>query len=99
MSKTIQEQIEIMKHYEKFNDEIEQVYISSSSTVSEKWKLKSSFPFDWHNYDYRIKEQKKTITIEKWLCKNGDNSYYTVETNDISGYEKVKLLDSYEVEI
>ena len=107
MSKTIQEQIEIMKHYEKFNDEVEQLYVSSSSAVSEKWKLKSSFPFDWYNYDYRIKEQKKTITIEKWLLKTYSEARYDiVETSNITdyvmsciGWKKVKLLETYEVEL
>lgn len=101
MSKTIQEQIEIMKHYEKFNDEVEQLYVSSSSAVSEKWKLKSSFPFDWYNYDYRIIQEKKTITIEKWLCILDDGEYRIFETSDISmvGINKVKLLDKYKVEL
>ena len=105
MIKTIQEQIEIMQHYAKFNDEVEQLYISSSSAVSEKWQLKSPFPFDWYNFDYRIKEQKKTITIEKWLVTTDFSYNFTVETDDIERLctreelIKVKRLDYYEVEL
>ena len=50
-------------------------------------------------YGFRIKEQKNTITIEKWLCKEGNDSYYIAEVSDISGYEKIKLIEKYEVEL
>lgn len=106
MSKTIKEQIKVMQHYANFNDEVEQLYITTSSAISEKWTLKSSVPFDWQHYDYRIKEQKKTINIEKWLIES-DGRYIVKECNDsellkmVNSYnwKKVKLLETYEVEL
>ena len=55
--------------------------------------------WDWDEFDYRIKKQKEKVTIEKWLCKSGENSFYIHEGTDADGLEKVKLLDTYEVEI
>ena len=46
-----------------------------------------------------IKEQKQIVTIEKWLCKSGENSFYIHEGTDADGLEKVKLLNTYGVEI
>ena len=89
--KTIQEQIEVMQHYANGGG----VEIFSNNN----WVDAISPGWNWNHCDYRIKEQKKTVIIEKWLCKDGDTSYYIVETSDISGYEKVKLLNTYEVEL
>ena len=45
---------------------------------------------------------KNIITIEKWLCRDVDGEYYTKESSNLDAYKglyKIKLLDSYEVEI
>ena len=89
--KTIEEMIEVMQHYTNGGD----IEIFSN----DKWVDAIKPGWNWNHCDYRIKEQKKTVIIEKWLCKDGDTSYYIVETSDISGYEKVKLLNTYEVEL
>ena len=89
--KTIQEQIQVMQHYANGGG----VEIFSN----DNWVDAINPGWNWNHCDYRIKEQKKTVIIEKWLCKDGDTSYYIVETSDISGYEKVKLLNTYEVEL
>ena len=93
MGRTIEEQIEVMQHFANGGE------VEYFSNMYKGWTLVQKPFWDWHNIDYRIKEQKKIVTIEKWLCKSGDNSYYIVETSDISGYEKVKLLETYEVEL
>ena len=93
-SKTIQEQIEIMTHFA--NGGMVEIYKDGL------WSDITNLDFrGWNfaSYDFRKKEEKKTITIERWLCKDGNDSYYVVECNHIEGYEKVKLLDSYEVEL
>lgn len=98
--KTIQEQIQIMTHFLN-GGEIETTALDSIYWVEVK------FPqWDWSNQDYRIKEQKKTITIEKWLMKAGDKqSFFIVQgdksylENYHSQVEKVKLLETYEVEL
>lgn len=56
-----------------------------------------------------IQKQKKTIIIEKWLCKNltieNDTEFFVCETSNIHSYlecihaEKVKLIETYEVEL
>lgn len=99
MSKTIQEQIEIMQYFAN-GGEIE-------IFTNEIW-VDTVIPYwNWNNCDYRIKEQKKTITIEKWLLKTYSESRYDIaETSNITdyvmgciGWEKVKLLETYEVEL
>lgn len=90
--KTIEEMIQVMEYF-KNGGEVE------FSQDNNNWHNLKEPQWNWSDYDYRIKEQKKTVTIEKWLCKSGDDSYYIVETSHIDGYEKVKLLDSYEVEL
>ena len=56
----------------------------------------------WDTFKYRIKEQKQIVTIEKWLLKDVEANYYVVQTSNIdvfNGDEKIKLLDTYEVEL
>ena len=60
--------------------------------------------FDWFHNEYKGKEQKKKVVIEKWLMR-GDTGCYFVLEGSISYFEgyqnitKVKLLDTYEVEL
>ena len=101
MSKTIQEQIEVMQHFANGGK------IETKAFHNIDW-IGIDFPkWDWSIQDYRIKEQKKTITIEKWLLKTYSESRYDIaETSNITdyvmgciGWEKVKLLETYEVEL
>ena len=92
--KTVYEQIEIMQYFADDDGIIERTELGKDN-----WRICNSEIFNWEIYDYRKKEQKKTITIERWLCKDGDNSYYVVEGSHIEGYEKVKRLGYYEVEL
>ena len=60
---------------------------------------------DFNGYDWEIYEEpkKQTVTIEKWLCNSKDDKYYVIEgtLGHISHcfHDKVKLLDTYEVEL
>ena len=94
--KTIREKIEIMEAYN--NKEKIEVRHRDTSTWSD-----ATLPcWNWDMYDYRIKEEKKTVIIEKWLCKNKLHIYYIVESSDIDSFhknEKVKLLETYKVEL
>lgn len=101
MSKTLQEQIEVMQHFANGGK------IETKAFHNSDW-IGVDFPkWDWSIQDYRIKEQKKTITIEKWLLKTYSESRYDIaETSNITdyvmgciGWEKVKLLETYEVEL
>ena len=95
MSRTLQEQIEVMQHYAN-GGEVE--YCDNAINI---WDKKDISPFDWKNIDYRIKEEKKTITIEKWLCTNKFGDFFVVDIgkNNVYEFKKVKLIESYEVKL
>lgn len=101
MSKTLQEQIEVMQHFAN-GGEVEVKGLGGNTFILDKNPI-----WDFNCNDYRIKEQKKTITIEKWLLKTCSESRYDIaETSNITdyvmgciGWEKVKLLETYEVEL
>ena len=103
MSKTIQEKIEVMQHF------------ANGGAVECKSFGKKEFisiivpSWNWNNVDYRIKEQKKTITIEKWLCEynrceklEGSSRFFILEKVvpfEFGNGKKIKLLNTYEVEL
>ena len=99
MSKTIQEQIQIMTHYLNGGD----IEIFSN----DNWVDAVNPGWNWNHCDYRIKEQKKTITIEKWLLTCDNKEFQIFELNNErlklmlgSGiWKKVRLLETYEVEL
>ena len=99
---TMKERIAIMEHF-KNGGQVEYYCYRL-----EKWQVTTRPDWDWNSIKYRIKEQKKTVTIEKWLIGKYDNPNYlwAVEGTkehfkDIEPdiYTKVKLLKTYEVEI
>ena len=91
----LKEQIEIMTHYLNGGEvEFKDSFIG--------WRIATTPMWDWEICDYRIKEEKKTVIIEKWLCKNKLHVYYIVQSSDINCLyhsEKVKLLETYKVEL
>lgn len=95
--KTIQEQIEVMQHYAN-GGEIE-------FNNGEEWMIISEPQWNWYDCDYRIKESKEELIIEKWLTYNKMyDTYSIVETSKIdtmmsSVIQKVKLIESYKVEL
>ena len=92
-----------MQAFER-GEEIEVSYVKQ-----DKWTNISNPDWSWGAYNYRIKaKSKQTITIEKWLIyDNLSKSYSIAEESNIDCYinddraylSKVKLLDTYEVEI
>ena len=99
MAKDLKEQIEIMTHY--LNDgEVECVEKGNNN-----WEIVTKPLWNWDDFTYRIKEQKEKVTIEKWLIEENDIKF-VVETSDIDSWlksfptaQKLKLIESYEVEI
>lgn len=98
--KAIEEQIEIIKH---FGDGGEVEIFTNG-----KWNLVINRDFaNWNfgQYDFRIAEQKKTVTIEKWLISYDDGIYQILLGNEnffkksIHPQAKIKLLETYEVEL
>lgn len=100
--KTIQEQIEVMTHFMNGGE------VEFYSDFNKRWEKASTPKWDWRACNYRIKGQKKTITIEKWLLRDlSSREYFEYSSSDIDlairGFsaetEKVKKLETYEVEI
>ena len=91
--KTIEEQIAVMQHFANGG----KVEVFDSGYKS--WEELENTDFNWRYRDYRIKEKKQTVTIEKWLVKV-DNDYKVIEAS--SGWfdfgKMIKLLETYEVD-
>lgn len=90
---TLKEMIKVMQHFEDGGE------IEATSRGELFWGNVTAPCWDWVEFDYRIKEQKQRVVIEKWLCKSGENSFYIHEGTDADGLEKVKLIEIYEVEL
>ena len=97
MAKDLKEQIEIMTHYLNGGE------IECSIKRQHNWKSYSSYYWNWQKMDYRIKEPKEKVTIEKWLCSDKQGGLVVIETTNIEEYtyitKKLKLIKSYEVEL
>ena len=105
---TLKEKIECMQAFER-GEEVEVSYVKQA-----KWTDISNPDWSWGAYNYRIKPKpKQVIVIEKWLCKSyiGDNTVHAklevqkgfiedwIDSWHDSSMQKVKLLDTYEVEL
>ena len=98
MSKTIKEMTDVMEHY-KNGGEVE---FKVNNPYNFEWRA-STPRWNWDAFEYRIKKEK--VTIEKWLIEENDIKF-VVETSDIDSWlksfptaQKLKLIESYEVEI
>ena len=93
----LKEMIKVMQHYENGGA----VEFKKKDEDDTKWRI--PFPtWNWDEFDYRIKEQKQKVTIEKWLCRSNEGEFVAIETSNIYKYklhEKVKLLKAYEIEL
>ena len=100
MAKDLKEQIEIMTHY--LNGGVVEYSVKEDDYPS--WTKCVNPLWDWFDYNYRIKEPKQKVTIEKWLIKDINNGeYFIMESSEIETYykhyEQIKLIESYEVEL
>ena len=101
--KNLKEQIEVMQQFLNGGE------IEAINEHVDYWYDEKKPNWDWNLHDYRIKEKPKDkIVIEKWLYKSNKGYYKTCETDNIDkcldnsygfGVEKIKLLDTYEVEV
>ena len=98
---TLREKIEVMEAFER-GEKIEVSYVNK-----EKWSDIYTPEWSWGAYNYRIKQPKQTVTIEKWLFEDrfGIKFVQDIEKDCVLCYchefqaTKVKLLDTYEVEL
>ena len=95
----LKEMIKVMQHYDN-GGEVEFKY---TNDYSDKWDKDNEPCWDWSIFNYRIKEQKQKVIIEKWLCSDNQGGLVVIETTNIEEYtyitKKLKLIESYEVEL
>ena len=95
----LKEMIEVMQHFE--NGGVVQRCNFGSHNYSDI--TTEGYLFNFCDYKYRIKEQKQKVTIEKWLMQSTiDEEYRIIETSlvdTVVNFKKVKLIESYEVEL
>ncbi len=93
----LKEMIKVMTHYLNGGE------IEASKKHVQVWVGASLPCWDWDTFDYRIKEPKQKVTIEKWLMQSTiDKEYRIFETSlvdTVVNFKKVKLIKSYEVEL
>lgn len=104
---TTKEAIHAMLDGKKVNrkDFVEEVYAYEKGVFFNQYGMTIQCFGD--NDDWEIYEEpkpKQTVIIEKWLCRHGfADAFCIVEANkeyfNAYGKEKVKLLDTYEVEL
>lgn len=97
MAKTIKEMIEVMEHYDNGGE----VEFKQKREDDTKWRLACP-DWNWDIYTYRIKEPKQKVTIEKWLCQDRYGDFLIFETSNVDKHmqlKKIKLIESYEVEL
>lgn len=101
MAKDLKEQIEIMTHYLN-GGEVECV-----EKGNDNWEIVTNPLWNWGDFEYRIKEPKQKVTIEKWLLKHIDSGeHFIMESSDVDltfkyspKWRKLKLIETYEVEL
>ena len=93
----LSEKIKVMQYYDNGGE------VESEEKGSDCWGTVNTPCWDWYEFNYRIKEQKQKVTIEKWLMQSTiDKEYRIIETslvNKVVNFKKVKLIESYEVEL
>ena len=98
----LSEMIKVMQHYDsggvvEFSEDDFKVVLGEANEKDD-----GDLCWDWDTFKYRIKEPKQKVTIEKWLCIDDYEEYVIIEVVNISTYnniEKVKLIETYEVEL
>ena len=97
MAKDLKEQIEIMTHYLN-GGEIECV-----EKGNDNWEIVTKPLWNFDDFEYRIKEPKQKVTIEKWLMQSTiDKEYRIVETSlvdTVVNFKKIKLIEYYEIKL
>lgn len=92
----LKEMIKVMQHFDNGG------VVECTESGYNEWAVANTPCWDWFDYDYRIKEQKPKVTIEKWLGKDLLGDYIILEASNINkykGYELVKFIESYEIEL
>lgn len=102
----LKEMIKVMQHYDN-GGEVEFSENNFKTILDTANKNDGDLSWDWDTFKYRIKEQKQKVIIRKWLVKDVTSSeYFIMESSDVNLtlknfplWIKVKIIDSYEVEL
>ena len=98
----LKEMIKVMQHYENGGEvECSEDGFKTVLCTADK-ERDGHLSWDWEDFDYRIKEPKQKVTIEKWLFRDKQGDFLVIEISNADNYkqyEKVKLIESYEVEL
>lgn len=92
----LNEMIEVMQHFENGGE----VIYRDKNVKYELWNTCVNPLWDWYEFEYKIKREK--VIIEKWLCKDEDGDCAIFEVSNIDKYEqyeKIKLIETYEIEL
>ena len=104
----LKEMIKVMQHYAdggdvEFSEDCFKIILGEANNEDD-----GGLCWDWDTFDYRIKEQKQKVTIEKWLCEyvgceelKGSKRFFIIEKVvpfELAG-KKLKLIETYEVEL
>ena len=91
------EMIKVMQHFDNGRE------VEIKTKRSDDWGEVTTPSWNWFEYDYRIKQQKQNVIIEKWLMQSTiDEEYRIIETSlvdKVVNFKKIKLIESYEVEL
>lgn len=98
----LKEMIKVMQHFEN-GGEVEFSENNFKTILDTANKNDGDLSWDWDTFEYRIKEPEQKVTIEKWLMQSTiDKEYRIFETSlvdKVVNFKKVKLIESYEVEL
>ena len=93
----LKEMIKVMQHFEDGG------VVECVEKGNDNWEIVTKPLWNFDDFEYRIKEQKQKVTIEKWLCSDNQGGLVVIETTNIEEYryitKKLKLIESYEVEL
>ena len=96
MAKDLKEQIEIMTHY------LNGGKVECVEKGNDNWEIVTKPLWNFDDFEYRKKEPKQKVTIERWLCRDRYGDFIAIETSNIAKYKlyvKIKLLETYEIEL
>ena len=99
----LKEMIKVMQHFDNGGDvEYSGDNFETIFGIANNKKNPNGLSWDWFSLQYRIKDQKQKVTIEKWLCRDKQGDFLIIEASNINKYklhEKVKFIESYEIEL
>ena len=67
----LKEMIKVMQHFEN-GGRVEY----KEKKKNDYWTPVTSPSWDWAFHEYRIKEPKQKVTIEKWLLKDNNGDFF-----------------------